>query len=964
MSRVTTQIRPLLRIAIPIAVAAALVTVALINIFVVRNFQENGPIDDGVLWTSDGGAAVRALEVAPGSPAALAGVRKGDTLLAIDQRPVESREDVAKALEFLSAGGTVNYAVSRGGVGDLITVRLALAPGPPFGLYYSLAAVGILGLIVGVSVRLRRPGDPATLHFFWLTVAFFAVLAFTSTGEFTRTDRFFWWADAIATVMLPPLFLHFALVFPDRPNAWVRTDAGRRLALAFYLPALALAAARLASLRFVAWGWMPADEMFRRLGQIQNIELVYLSACLLGGLTLMIRALGRLRSVTARRQLRWIVWGSGIGAVPFVVAYAIPFLLGWRIPYGEYTGLLLGCIPLAFASAIVRYRLMDVEVIIKRALVVSTVGLALVVIYQGTLWVVGLLRGPHRQSDNNFWALFATLVVVLIAPRLWNVMQGGLDRLYYRDRYDYRRALVTFARELNSDLDLERLSTRLVERVTETFAVDRMALLLTDPTETGSAFVAVASRGVAEAEVLQITRDSTLGQRLLAGQTVSMDDPQPLRRIVGDDAAWRGAGWHAFVPCVTKEVTIGVLAVGRRARLEPLSSEDMALLSAVASQAATALENARLYGQLRVKADEIERLRQFSDSVVESLSDGLFVIDLDDRVLRWNRALEELFLFDRSRAIGRRVSALFPSSFVELLMEARRDSPGGATLLRAPLTSGPAELARPLLVNAGIAPFQTADGVKAGWIVVIEDVTDRASLEEQLRVSEKMAAIGLLAAGVAHEVNTPLTGISSFTQMLLDKADPDDPKTQLLEKIERQTFRAAKIVNSLLNLARPSGGEAGQLDVNLVISDVLSLLEHQFRTSRIQVRRDLAPAAPIRGFEYQLQQVFLNLFLNARDAMPRGGWLSVSSAVRGDVVTVEVADTGSGIPSEHISRIYDPFFTTKAEGRGTGLGLSVTYGIVQEHLGTLACESVVGQGTRFTLTLPAAQAGTHEAVAQ
>ncbi|HUR19869.1 MAG TPA: ATP-binding protein [Vicinamibacterales bacterium] len=960
MSRVITQIRPIARIAIPVAVAAGLIALALINVFVVYNYQRAAAVDDGVLWTSDGAPAVSAREVFPGSPADQAGVRRGDTLLAIDQKLVESREDVAKALASLSAGGAVSYTVSRGGVDDVIQVRLALAPGPKYALYYSLAVVGIFGLLVGASVRLRRPTDPATLLFFWLTVAYFGVFAFTSTGEFTRTDRFFWWADAIAMVFLPPLFLHFALVFPERPQAWIRTETGRRIAPAFYLPALAFVAARLAALR-----WMPPEEMALRLGQLENIELVYLSACLLGGLTLMISALSRLRSMTARRQLRWIVWGSGVGAVPFVLTYAIPFLLQSPLPYGEYSSLLLGCIPLAFASAIVRYRLMDIEVIIKRALVVSAVGLVLVVIYQGTLALVGQLLGTHRQDNNSFWALFATLVVVLVAPRLWNVMQGGLDRLYYRDRYDYRRALVTFARELNSDLDLERLSTRLVERVTETLAVDQMALLLTDPAEDGSAFVAVASSGVLNDEPLQITRDSALGQRLLAGQTVSMDDPQPLRRIAGDEgASWRGAGWHAFVPCVTKEVTIGVLAVGRRARLEPLSSEDMALLGAVASQAATALENARLYGQLRVKADEIERLRQFSDSVVESLSDGLFVIDLDDRVLRWNRALEQLFKFDRSRAIGRRVSALFPGSFVDLLMEARRDSPGGATLLRAPLTSGPAELARPLLVNAGIAPFQTADGVKAGWIVVIEDVTDRASLEEQLRVSEKMAAIGLLAAGVAHEVNTPLTGISSFTQMLLDKADPEDPKTQLLEKIERQTFRAAKIVNSLLNMARPSDGETGRLDVNVVIGDVLSLLEHQFRNSRIQVRRDLAPIAPIRGFEYQLQQVFLNLFLNARDAMPKGGWLSVSSAIRGDIVQVEVADTGSGIPSEHISRIYDPFFTTKVDGRGTGLGLSVTYGIVQEHQGTLSCESVVGQGTRFTLTLPAAQASSSEARAQ
>ena len=956
MSRLITHVRLLLRIAVPVTVSTALIAVALVNMFVVRDHQEKAAIDDGVFWTSDGGSAVQAFEVSQGSPADLAGVRKGDTLWAIDNIPVESAADVARALEGLRAGGAVTYAVSRGAVEDLISVRLALAPGPPYGLYYSLAVVGIFALLVGASVRLRRPNDAATLHFFWLTVAFFGVFAFTHTGEYTGTDWFFYWSNAVAMVLLPPLFLHFALVFPERPQAWMRSDLGRRTVPLLYLPALLLAAGRITAVR-----WLPGDEMVRRLAQIENIELAYLSACLLGGLTLMIQALGRLRSITARRQMRWIVWGSGIGAVPFVTTYAIPFLLGWKVPYGEYSSLLLGCIPLAFASAIVRYRLMDVEVIIKRALVVSFVGLVLVAIYQGTLAMVGLLR-PHSQNDNNFWALFATLVVMLVAPRLWNVIQGGLDRLYYRDRYDYRRALVTFARELNSDLDLERLSTRLVERVRETLVVDRMALLLTDP-ETGGAFVAVATGGT-DNEPMEISRDSALGQRLLAGQTVSMDDPQPLRRLIGDEGEeWRLAGWHAFVPCVTKQATIGVLAVGRRARFEPLSSEDMALLGAVASQAATALENARLYRQLSLKADEIERLRQFGDSVVESLSDGLFVIDLDDRVLRWNRRLEQMFQFDRTRAIGRRISALFPASFVELLMTARRETPEGATLQRAPLTSGPAGLARPLLVNAGIAPFQTTDGSKAGWIIVIEDITDRASLEEQLRVSEKMAAIGLLAAGVAHEVNTPLTGISSFTQMLLDKADPADPKTQLLEKIEQQTFRAAKIVNSLLNLARPSEGEAAPLDLNAVISDVLSLLEHQFRGSRIQVRRDLALSAPIRGFEYQLQQVFLNLFLNARDAMPKGGWLSVSTSTSGHTVTVEVADTGSGIPSEHISRIYDPFFTTKPDGRGTGLGLSVTYGIVQEHAGTLTCESVVGQGTRFVLTLPVAPAGAKEAVA-
>jgi signal transduction histidine kinase len=219
-----------------------------------------------------------------------------------------------------------------------------------------------------------------------------------------------------------------------------------------------------------------------------------------------------------------------------------------------------------------------------------------------------------------------------------------------------------------------------------------------------------------------------------------------------------------------------------------------------------------------------------------------------------------------------------------------------------------------------------------------------------------MASIGLLAAGVAHEVNTPLTGISSFTQMLLEGADPDDPRTRLLEKIERQTFRAAKIVNGLLTLARPAAantGERGPVDLNAVVGDVLSLLEHQFELHRVKVRRELSQTpVVVVGMEHKLQQVFLNLFLNAKDAMPRGGWLTIATHMEDDRAVVAVADTGSGIPSEYVARIYDPFFTTKAIGQGTGLGLSITYGIVREHDGAIDCDSTVGQGTRFTVSLP------------
>jgi signal transduction histidine kinase len=325
----------------------------------------------------------------------------------------------------------------------------------------------------------------------------------------------------------------------------------------------------------------------------------------------------------------------------------------------------------------------------------------------------------------------------------------------------------------------------------------------------------------------------------------------------------------------------------------------------------------------------------------------------------------------REEAVGRSLSDVFDPPFVEALRNARHEYPNGATLYRIPLTPRRPEDSSPrLLVNATEVPLRNLSGSEAsvsGTILLIEDITGRVRLEEQLQISEKLASIGVLAAGVAHEVNTPLTGISSFTQMLLDGADPNDPKTVLLEKIERQTFRAAKIVSGLLNLSRSgaAANERATIDLNVVINDVISLLEHQFELSKIKIRRELSPApALVFGIEHQLQQVFLNLFLNARDAMPRGGWLSVAARVEEGRVSAEIADTGTGISPDLLARIYDPFFTTKPMGRGTGLGLSITYSIIREHDGLIECDSTIGHGTRFKVSLPVAAMAERMSLAQ
>jgi two-component system, NtrC family, sensor kinase len=913
-------------------------------------------LEDGVWWKVSGGE-VTAAEIAKGTAGERAGLARGDILLQIGDREIQRVEDVVDVLHTSTVGSRLRYVIMREQARQQLAIEVAPVPSSPLALYFALAAVGVFSLLVGASVRLRRPDHQATLHFFWLTVAFFGVMAFSFTGKLDALDWTFYWGDLTAMLLLPPLFLHFALVFPDRPDAWVRSDTGRSLVNAIYLPALLLGAVSVAG---VINGAAHGNVLTWVASYVQYAQLLYLAIALIAGLVIMVRALRMVRSVTARRQLRWIVWGTAIGSVPFTLGYALPFALGLQPWRGfEFSALLLGLIPLAFASAIVRYRLMDVEVIIKRGLVYATALAAIAAIYAVLLTTAGAIVPRDTDRKNPIIALLATFVVVLLSRPVKNAIQTGLDRVYYRDRYDYRRALVGFARDLNSDLDLQRLSERLVHRITETLVVDRMALMLAPVPGTGD-FVTIAHAGFPDAPPT-LSPGSEVATRLMSGHTLALDEILALRRLdMREVDFWRERGIHYFVPCVSKEGTIAVMALGRKASTEPMSSEDMALLSAVAAQAATALENGRLYRQLRTKADELERMRQFSENILESLNDGLAVLDRNGRVVRWNRQMEELYGVRHEEAVGLALDALFEGRIVRMILGASGGGAEGTAHYRIPMSTRH-EPPRRLLVNLGATPLRDSHAAVVGSIVIVEDISTRVQLEEQLQISEKMASIGLLAAGVAHEVNTPLTGISSFTQMLLENAQPDDPSTQVLEKIERQTFRAAKIVNGLLNLARPAQVDSGPCDINAVVNDVLSLLEHQFRTGSIQVRKELADDAPIvQGIEHKLQQVFLNLFLNARDAMPKGGWLTIVTRGDRDGAVVEIGDTGSGIPAEQLSRIYDPFFTTKEIGKGTGLGLSITYGIVQEHGGSITCDSQVGQGTRFSIRLPLAVAAKRE----
>jgi PAS domain S-box-containing protein len=347
---------------------------------------------------------------------------------------------------------------------------------------------------------------------------------------------------------------------------------------------------------------------------------------------------------------------------------------------------------------------------------------------------------------------------------------------------------------------------------------------------------------------------------------------------------------------------------------------------------------------------------------MESLREGLIALDSEGRITGWNRAMEQWCGVPGDELLGRALLDVNPNFKHEAVAEPLR------RLLRGDIEEFKLDgVAHETLKGEQVA-WNIRGGLirqgaaAAGAVLLIEDITERVGLERGVRQAEKLAALGTLAAGLAHELNNPIGIISSRAELMLLEADsaPLSPDVaEDLRVIHRHAQRVARIAQGLLSFSRHSPGERGRVDLNRVVDETLLLVEKMIVKDGLMLRRALAPGLPqIWGDANALQQVVMNLVTNARDAVRGGGEISVETSAVAEPaggVQLIVRDTGPGIPPEILPKIFDPFFTTKTEG--TGLGLSISYGIVREHQGTVDVQSAPGRGTTFVLTFRSANQG-------
>jgi PAS domain S-box-containing protein len=928
------------------AVVLALATLAAI-VFAWLNFVQRSRydlVDDGVAW-SDGPSGVEAWKVSADSPASAAGIRPGDVLLAINDVAVPKAAHVARRLYRAGLWTQLRYKLERNGE-EFETRLITTPPHKPVTVENYLRVVGLLYLFIGLFIFARRWNAPRAVHFYVFCLVSFVLYSFQFSGKLDTFDLEVYWASVAARLLAPALLLHFALVFPER------AENSRKAVLKFaavYTPPLALLVLHILA-AVNALGFVPTT---RARVELDQLELGFLGLYFLAAGLIFNLSYRRSRSGVLRQQLKWLTGGTLAGSLPFTVLYIVPYIFDAATKqWMQFSALSLVLIPLCFGYAVIRYRLMDVDIIFKRGLAYTAATAAVAGVYFGLVAVIAEIF--HAQTSGPVGGMIAIVVAAFLFQPFREGIQARLDRFFYRDRLDYRRTLIEFGRTLTNEVRLEPMLGSVMDRVSQTLLVDRLAIFMEDSQNPGQMRLA-RSMGVRLSEPLDVSflisaRPELANNTIFFESARSVPDvPESVGRTLEQ------LDLNYFIPCRIREHTVAFLGLGKTVDGDFLSSDDVELVQTIAGYLAIALDNSQLYTSLEQKALEVARLKDFSENIVESLNVGVLAVDLYGTVDAWNSRMEQLFNVVRNDAVGQPLAKLLPSDLVQEIA-----SRGDAEQVTGIYKQRLQHQGRSLVLNVSITPLVSKSGERIGRLLLFDDVTQRERMEEQMSQTEKLTSLGLLAAGVAHEVNTPLAVISNYIQMLAKQMPEGDPRHAIIEKIVKQTFRASEIVNNLLNFSRTGPGELADVDVNRVVEETLSLVAHPLKTSQVQVVKHLSDGIPaVRGSANKLQQVFLNLFLNARDAMPTGGILEVRTGAHNGSVEIEIADTGNGIPRDHIHKIFDPFFTTKPGGRGTGLGLSVSYGIIKEHAGKIDVRSMPGRGTSFHVEFPAVRNAVH-----
>jgi len=615
--------------------------------------------------------------------------------------------------------------------------------------------------------------------------------------------------------------------------------------------------------------------------------------------------------------------------------------------------------------AVLKYHLLDIRVAVRKSLVYLLVSVGVAIPYVGIL----LLVNQALQTTPGPWwmhVLIILLLAILLRP-LYSWAQNLVDKVFYRDSYDYLKELERFSQETQSVVNLKELGSHIVRLVSGALRTPTVCLLLTS--EDNNGFRIVSSVGLDRPPSGIVLRNEALLVKWLRlhGHIVSSEEvdiaPQLQSSSRREKNHLERMGAKLYVPIKTSQGRLSaVLVLGQKLSQQSYADEDKQLLTAVSNHMAMALENAQLYEEARQSEKAVRESEEKLRLTFESITEGITVTDLNVNIVQMNEAAVCMHgSDDKEELIGRSLfEVIAEKDRTRAMANLRRTLENEDvkdveyTFLRKNGDEFPAELSA--------ATLKDTAGEPVGFVVVSQDITERKEaeqrekqLQEEVNLSSRLASIGELAAGIAHEINNPLTGIVGFSERLLRRSVNDETREEL-QVIHDEAKRAATVVQNLRTFARRREQKKEYSNINDIVQRTLELRAYELKTSNIEVVTDLAPGLPeISVDSQQIQQVFLNIIVNAEQAMSeanRGGKLHIKTEKTRGHVRASITDDGPGVPAEQLNKIFDPFFTSRGERGGTGLGLSVCHGIVAEHRGRIYVKSKPEKGATFFVELP------------
>lgn len=652
-----------------------------------------------------------------------------------------------------------------------------------------------------------------------------------------------------------------------------------------------------------------------------------------------------------RQQLKFLFVALLIpGACAIVTNLVVPLFTG-SSSLSQYGPLFSVVMIAMIAHAIIRHRLMDIRLVIRQGVVyvcaIATAAAAffvLVEIFHRTI-------GGENDSISLLEAFVFAIVVAIVFQPLKSWMNESFNRYLYRHTYDYQHILREASRTLSTTLALKPLMEYLAAVVDHTLQVEFIAVYLKD--QAGRKVPCQFYRAVREAKITTppaLPANSAV-LRYLAEERTPLVSEEAGRHsvtetIIGAAAELTSLGGEVAVPLLRDQSVAGVVVLGPKKSGDPFFGQDLELLSTLTAQAAVAMRNAQLYQQVVLANEYVENILRTMDS-------GVITVDSTGTVALCNSTAEKLTGLSKGRLASLPIEAL-PTSLGAQLRATLGD---GHPRLQVE-TSLPGERDRRTPLICSTSALRDEQGAIIGALIVFSDLSKIKALENEKRRAERLASFGALVSGIAHEIKNPLVAIKTFAELLPERFSDTDFRDDFSKVVGSEIDRIDGLVGRLRSLGAPAPEAVAATDLREPISDTLSLLRAQLEHTQTVVERDLGSSEALVAIDpAQAKQLFLNLFLNAIEAMNPGGQLVVNlvRVYRQGTPWVQVAvtDTGPGIPESIRAKIFEPFFTTKA--RGSGLGLAICRSIADAHKGMLRVETPSdGTGTTVFVEFPVA----------